>query len=366
MKKLFNLIPALVLVFAASCGNNTPKPAPMPDTPSDGTETPVEPEPEEEAPVLVPGKVFVTYVTSWSTVIPDPFSMTHINYAFGHVSDNFKGVRIDNESRLKKITALKEKNPDLKVLLSIGGWGSGRFSEMAASSSFRESFAKDCKRVVDEFNLDGIDIDWEFPTSSDAGISSSPDDTKNYTLLMRDIRKALGNGKHLTLASSAWAAYIDFKDILPYVNFINIMAYDMDAAPKHHSPLYRSEMSGYLTADESVTKHIEQGIPAEKLTLGMPFYGRTYTPFDDIQNPTDYKNINFKKYTEMWDDVAKVPYLVDSSGKMILSYDNPRSLAIKCEYILEKGLLGAMCWDYAGDTSAGDLRKAIYNSLLSE
>ncbi len=64
--------------------------------------------------------------------------------------------------------------------------------------------------------------------------------------------------------------------------------------------------------------------------------------------------------------MAKVPYLADSSGKMVLSYDNPRSLAVKCEYILEKGLLGAMCWDYAGDTSASDLRKTIHNSLLED
>ena len=104
-------------------------------------------------------KVVIAYVTSWSKVIPNPSLVTHINYAFGHVTDSFNGVRINNEERLRQIVALKEKAPHLKVLLSIGGWGSGRFSEMAADEQNRLSFAKDCQRVVQEFGLDGIDID---------------------------------------------------------------------------------------------------------------------------------------------------------------------------------------------------------------
>ena len=95
-------------------------------------------------------KVIVAYVTSWSDVLPDPRYMTHINYAFGHVNESFNGVGIDNEERLKQIVDLKKQKPELKVLLSIGGWGSGRFSEMAASDEYRMAFAKDCDRVVKE------------------------------------------------------------------------------------------------------------------------------------------------------------------------------------------------------------------------
>ena len=115
-------------------------------------------------------KVIVAYVTSWSRVMPDAQYMTHINYAFGHVTKSFDGVRIDNEKRLRSITALKRDNPHLKVMLSVGGWGSGNFSEMAADKHLRRSFAKDCRRVMEEFNLDGIYIDWEYPTSRAAGI----------------------------------------------------------------------------------------------------------------------------------------------------------------------------------------------------
>ncbi len=101
-------------------------------------------------------RVVVAYVTSWSSVVPDPCVMTHLNYAFGHVNDDFDGVRVDNPERLHQMVALKSVNPDLKVLLSVGGWGSGRFSEMAADDACRASFAEDCLRVVEEFGLDGI------------------------------------------------------------------------------------------------------------------------------------------------------------------------------------------------------------------
>lgn len=173
------------------------------------------------------GKVIVAYVTSWSRVMPDPKTMTHINYAFGHVTNTFDGVRIDNPERLRSIVELKKQNPHLKVMLSVGGWGSGRFSEMASDARRRWAFAEDCRRVVDELGLDGIDIDWEYPTSRAAGISASDEDTDNFTLLMRDLRKTLGKKRLLTLATVSNARYIDFKAIDKYINFVNIMAYDM-------------------------------------------------------------------------------------------------------------------------------------------
>ncbi len=307
-------------------------------------------------------KVIIAYVTSWSDIMPDPTYITHINYAFGHVNDSFNGVRIDNEERLKQIVSLKKNSDQLKVLLSIGGWGSGRFSEMAADETNRLSFSKDCKRVVEEFDLDGIDIDWEYPGSSLADISSSPDDTENFTLLMRDIRSAIGENKLLTLASAASAEFIDFRAIDPYVDFVNIMAYDMASAPHHHSALYRSENAGRNTSDESVKKHMAAGVPASKLVLGMPFYGRGGK--GGIPNFIDYNEIDkLTGYKTQWDETAKVPYLTDDEGNFVCGYENPLSLAIKCKYITDEGLLGGMYWDYDGDNENGDLRKAVYGGL---
>lgn len=310
-------------------------------------------------------KVVVAYVTSWSEVMPDPQYMTHINYAFGHVNESFNGVKIDNEERLRQIVDLRKQKPELKVLLSIGGWGSGRFSEMAANDEYRRAFAADCDRVVKEFALDGIDIDWEYPTSSMANISSSPDDTENFTLLMQDIRAAIGNEKELTLATVASARYIDFKAILPSVDFVNIMAYDMASAPKHHSALYPSGHSGDITSDGAVTAHLKAGVPPSKLVMGMPFYGRGGDGYPSFQDYNKVENTD-TQYTEKWDEVAQVPYLADKNDTLVFGFENPRSLAIKCQYILDKDLLGGMYWDYSGDNEQGDLRRTVAENLLGK
>ena len=310
-------------------------------------------------------KVVVAYVTSWSEVMPDPQYMTHINYAFGHVNESFNGVKIDNEERLRQIVDLRKQKPELKVLLSIGGWGSGRFSEMAANDEYRRAFAADCDRVVKEFALDGIDIDWEYPPSSMANISSSPDDTENFTLLMQDIRAAIGNEKELTLATVASARYIDFKAILPSVDFVNIMAYDMASAPKHHSALYPSGHSGDITSDGAVTAHLKAGVPPSKLVMGMPFYGRGGDGYPSFQDYNKVGNTD-TQYTEKWDEVAQVPYLADKNDTLVFGFENPRSLAIKCQYILDKDLLGGMYWDYSGDNEQGDLRRTVAENLLGK
>lgn len=310
-------------------------------------------------------KVVVAYVTSWSEVMPDPQYMTHINYAFGHVNESFNGVKIDNEERLRQIVDLRKQKPELKVLLSIGGWGSGRFSEMAANDEYRRAFAADCDRVVKEFALDGIDIDWEYPTSSMANISSSPDDTENFTLLMQDIRAAIGNEKELTLATVASARYIDFKAILPSVDFVNIMAYDMASAPKYHSALYPSGHSGDITSDGAVTVHLKAGVPPSKLVMGMPFYGRGGDGYPSFQDYNKVGNTD-TQYTEKWDEVAQVPYLADKNDTLVFGFENPRSLAIKCQYILDKDLLGGMYWDYSGDNEQGDLRRTVAENLLGK
>jgi chitinase len=304
--------------------------------------------------------VIIAYVTSWKDVPVDPTVMTHINYAFGHVNDTFDGVRIDNPDRLRKIVALKTVNSDLKVMLSVGGWGSGRFSEMASDDQRRLSFAQDCLCAVEDFGLDGIDIDWEYPTSDAAGISSSPDDRENFNLLMRDLRAVLGEDRLLTLASSAYAEYIDFWACEKYLDFVNIMTYDMANAPYHHAALYASDNTEGC-CDGAVKAHVEAGVPIEKLVLGVPFYGRGGTSMPIF---VDYRHIEAgEEYVERWDDVAKAPYLADKDGNLVLGYDIPESLTLKCDYIKEKGLLGVMYWEYAGDTPEGELSKVLAKEM---
>ena len=298
----------------------------------------------------------VAYVTSWTQTIPDPTVMTHINYAFGHVNETFDGVGIDNPDRLRQIVALKKKAPELKVLLSVGGWGSGRFSEMAADSTLRRAFARDCRRVVDDYQLDGIDIDWEYPTQSSAAISSSPDDTKNFTLLMRDLRQQLGD-KLLTCATVASAEYIDFRRCVEYLDFVNVMAYDMGNPPYHHSALYPSDITNWMTASGAVEAHLKAGVPREKLVMGMPLYGR------GLRGHYDENMTTPTKYEERWHEQSMVPYLVDDKGTLVNGFENERSIGIKCQYIIDHGLRGGMYWEY-GDDRQEKLRNTICRILM--
>ena len=307
--------------------------------------------------------VVVAYVTSWTNEVPDPTVMTHINYAFGHVNDTFNGVRIDNPERLRMITGLKKQNPALKVMLSVGGWGSGRFSEMAATKENRQAFARDCQRVVKEFGLDGIDIDWEYPTQGGAGISSSPDDTKNFTLLMASLRKALGKKLLLTAATVSTAQFIDFKSCIQYMDFVNVMAYDMGSPTQHHAALYPSDISGSCTSSEAVQKHLEAGVPREKLVMGVPFYGKGKRGDDGLRQ-FNRTGLLPQGYERRWDEKGMVPYLVNDKGEFVWGYENTRSLAAKCKYILDNKLRGGMYWDYASDNPQGNESRTLYLSLM--
>ena len=359
--KVYSMLSTAILALTSfvSCSSNDDNVKELPPLPDNNTVVDAQP---------VPGstdKIAVYYVTSWSNHEVNPAYMTHINYAFGHVNDLYNGVRIDNEERLKKIVSLKKNALHLKVLISIGGWGSGRFSEMAASDDYRKAFAADCKRIIDSFALDGIDIDWEFPTSSSAGISSSPDDTRNFTKLMRDIRQAIGADKLLTLATVHNGNYIDFHGILPYIDFVNTMTYDMGNPPYLHSALYDSPNTNGNTTEAGVRAHLAAGVPPSMLVVGMPFYGRGKGPFHSFADYGKMKSLP-QGFSEKWDEKALVPYITDAEGKLVLGFENARSLKIKCDYVIENGLRGAMYWEYSSDDDNNTLRSVVADNILGK
>lgn len=306
------------------------------------------------------GRVVVAYVTSWSQDMPDPGLMTHINYAFGKVTSSHDGVSIDNPDRLHSIVTLKKQNPQLKILLSIGGWGAGGFSEMASEEISRERFSTACAKTVDEYGLDGIDIDWEYPGSNAAGISCSNADRKNFTLLMKALRKALGNNHLLTLATAASGNFYDFPSFINEVDFVNMMTYDMDGAPQHHAPLFNSERFQGGTCEKAMLAHLQQGVPAEKLVLGLPFYGRGS---EEVGNFKDFREIiKLTGLVKHWDRQAQVPYMTDPEGRVVLGYDDVRSIKAKCKYARKRHLHGVMYWDYHGDSPDGILSKTVWKA----
>jgi GH18 family chitinase len=140
---------------------------------------------------------------------------------------------------------------------------------------------------------------------------------------------------------------------------VNVMAYDMGSAPKHHAALYRSKHVGWLCASECVEAHRKAGVPDGKIVLGMPFYGRGKSG-----QYMKYADFNKQKLKNKWDNVGKAPYLADEKGELAMGYESPRSIAEKCTYIKKQGLRGAMYWEYADDNELGDLRRAVWQGIL--
>lgn len=285
---------------------------------------------------------------------------THLYMSFAQINDQYNGLVLPADAFMRKCAALKESYPDLKVLLSIGGANAYGFSEMAADSLKRLSFAKDCKRVVEEYGIDGIDVDWEVPGNWNELLC---EDWYNNVKMLRDIRAQIGVDKVLTIASPSNLAGIMVDRVLPYIDFINVMSYDMGAAPHHHTAMYRSDKAGCATVEETLKFYIDRGVPKNKIVMGLAFYGRS----DNISYPgwTEYGKLQLREGdTEHWDDIAKVPYITDSEGNLVLGYENPRSLEIKCNYIKEQGLRGAMYWRYANDDEHGSLRRTVARCML--
>ena len=235
---------------------------------------------------------------------------------------------------------------------------------MCGDEALRSAFAKDCRRVVDEFKLDGIDIDWEYPGEDVAQISASENDIDNYTLLMRDIRAAIGPDKLLTHATAGSGKFYDFAALDEYLDWTNVMSYDLGNAPYHNAPLYPSELlePESMSVSECIQAHLDKGIPPEKLVLGMPFYGRGKEGFPRGIDVT--KAHLLPDYTYHWHSVSQVPYLTsDETGEIVYGFDDEKSLRIKALYALDKGLKGCMYWAYNGDNAAGDLRRTVYQTL---
>ena len=269
----------------------------------------------------------------------------------------------------------------------IGGWGghADGFSMMARNADKRAEFCHSVKELLDKHQLDGVDIDWEYPTqSADNETGCDPSDTKNFNIVLKQLRDSLGTGKIMSFASSSSAKYVDWPNAIKYLDYVNVMTYDMGAAPKgHNSPLFRSATFDQRSCDESIELHLKAGVPLDRQVMGIPFYGKAeknpsadtkifdysvkYYEIPDILEKGIYKGKALARpVTRRWEATSKVPYLVDNSGKNVLSYDDPESLTEKGKYVKEKKILGAMFWEYRYDTTDKALLTALVNAVYGK
>lgn len=289
----------------------------------------------------------------------NPQWVNRIIYSHIAVDSTLSDVVVRNPDRLRYVAGLRDRQPGLEVMVSFGG-PPGLVSQAMRSDSLRGAVVDAVMRVVDEYGLDGVDIDWEYPGRGDGALSEK-EDVANYVQLLRDLRGRLGNDRLLTIACAGSGYGVDYTAMAEVLDNFNIMCYDMGVPPSHHSALYPSDRVGWICADVSVRNFLEGGVPPSKIVLGMPFYGRGRDAFGDF---TEWRDIVVPDgCTLEYDAEAQVPWIADSAGEMILSFDNPRSLEAKCDYIKANSLAGAMYWRIEEDDSAQTLARTVFTSL---
>lgn len=358
--------------------------------------------------------------------------LTHINYAFANISNELAatigdvtadidaaydaagsvdgvadekgpGVLRGSFNQLRK---LKLRFPNVKVLISIGGWGwSSKFSDAVLTDDSRKKFVASAVDVFIKGNFsaavhapgvfDGIDLDWEYPGVAGRTKNFRAEDKQNFTALLAEFRKQLdeqgaADGKRYQLTMAAGAgngpiSKLEVEKISALLDFINIMCYDMhgswDKTTNFHAPLFAASddpTHSRSSVDNAVQLFLKGGAPPEKLVVGLPFYGHGWKGVepgpkaDGLFQPTGGNAVGGNDYRTLKDlagfekhhhPETKAFWLYSAEKKIFWSCDDPESIADKMRYIAEKKLGGAMFWELSGDDQAGSLITAIANGL---
>ncbi|MHA2856521.1 glycosyl hydrolase family 18 protein [Paenibacillus lautus] len=386
--------------------------------------------PESESVSIVPGSNYnnISYYTSWSASTKDRnfhpadldiSQLTHINYAFAdicwkkfgsgpracedpnipaqdryvHDGEIVIGDPTFDFQNFQAFESVKAANPHLKLMISVGGWSwSNHFSNMAKTEETRRAFANSAVDFLREYKFDGLDIDWEYPVEGGEDDNSrGPEDTENFTLLMKTVREALDaagseEGKYylLTIASGQGDNFVknaDLANSVTYLDFINIMTYDYSGSWEtlghHNAPLFFDQKHPKAASSAprnhvlgGLLGHLNGGVPTHKLIAGVPYYGKGWDDcpptgqyqtckggsalktweagvfdFSDLENNYIDKN-GYKRY---WNESAKVPYLYNEQNKVFITYNDRDTMKYTASIVKSLDIAGVMSWDISGD-----------------
>lgn len=343
----------------------------------------------------------IAYVAGWGNfdlASIDHSKLTHINYAFANIVEGRAVMELAEDSaNMATLVSFKETSHDLKILLSVGGWvWSNWFSDAALTASSREIFAQSIVELIKRHDLDGVDLDWEYPGQRAEDNAFRPIDKDNFTLMLKEIREKLDKlgietgDRHylLTIASGSDQAYFDHTNLgkaQRYLDFINVMTYDFYNGwmfqTGHHANLYPSKKEKFRgnSAVETIERHLAAGVPVEKLVLGFPFYGRMWEGVHTsatglyqsaatggiIISYDKIVGLDANSWESHWDQSASAPYLWNPDSQVFISYENPKSIGLKVDYIKEHSLSGAMFWEYSNDHKQ-QLLDELYHQLNAD
>lgn len=310
--------------------------------------------------------------------------LTHLIFSFCHLKDGRLSVdRARDTACIEKMVSFKQKYPSLKVILSLGGWGGCKdCSSTFATRKRRKAFAKSTAHTMKYFHTDGIDLDWEYPAIP--GYPEhlySPMDKKNFTALIKILRKKLGSKYEISFAAGGFDLFIDssieWKKVMQMADKVNVMSYDLvHGASKtsgHHTPLY-STVQQKQSGDNAVSRLIQAGVPPNKIVLGAAFYARMFEVSDSLNNglylPAHfYHGISYSRlsdsisisngFVQYWDSVANARYAFNAQRKIQVTFDDSLSIARKTEYAIKKGLNGIMFWQLMDDKFSNGLLDVI-------
>lgn len=354
-------------------------------------------------------KVMAYYYPRWENFNPEALpldKLTHIIFSFTEVIGN--EMKFENDSSgimLKKLSEQKKKHPHLKVMIACGGWGgSGGFSEMARSVDNRKKFVESIFSFLKEYNLDGLDIDWEYPGMTGIGNPYIPEDKENFTSLMRELRQVMdkiGKNQVLTFAVAGWEEFfnhVELDKVMQYATYMNVMSYDLaggdDSFTSHHTNLGWVKMEDIegtpaaskireegdstkpYSAEKIISYCMEKGVKPSQIVIGAAFFGKGWKgvppannglyqlnrgqyrggSYSRIREATEDKN----GYVRHWDPIAKAPFLYNATDSIFISYEDTVSIRLKTKYAVETGLGGIMFWSLGGDTGKDGLVDAIY------
>jgi chitinase len=335
----------------------------------------------------------------------DVNQMTHIIFCFGQINGSRFSITKNDSAVVKKMVSLKKVNPNLKVIVSLGGGrGCKTCSEAFSTEAGRIDFAKSMTEFHQYFGTDGLDLDWEFPTVEHfVGQLYSPADKKNFTALVAAIRK-YNPGKELSFAAGAHAGIfeevVEWKKVMQMMDYVNIMTYDIGSYQNrpdlpqyrhlalgedakityHHTALYSTKDKLHAvpgryaqfktpgqerSVDWCVKYLLKLGIPAEKIIVGAAFYGRAYEnvePLNDgLYMTGTYKGgVNFKNFETAlspdsgwvyhWDEVAMAPWAYNAKKREFVTFDDKKSIELKTKYVIDNKLGGIMFWQLGSDS----------------
>ncbi len=334
-------------------------------------------------------KVIAYYTGNGEAIKQFPIQkLTHIIYSFLKIqNDTLTFHSKQQEQTLQQIVALKNDYPNLKIMVSVGGWGGcAMCSELFSSKEHRINFAKSVVSLFKKYNIDGLDLDWEYPSIEGyPGHIFQTIDKDNFTELVKALRNEMGNKYLLSFAAGGFIKYlkqsVDWNAVLPEVDFVNLMTYDLvggySTVTGHHTPL-----NDYMPDQESTKKCVNwllnNNAPSSKLIIGAAFYARVWEKVEPTNNGL-YQNGIFKQgvaykdfetyfndtsgYKYYWDEKANAPFEYNDSKKMFATFDNQHSIEEKTKFIRAFKLGGIMFWELIHDKPTNGLLDEIAKGL---